>query len=57
MEYNGEILKSFVQNGQLNIAREPLGSSNQETIEGKDPVFSPDYAKERRVEIKIEKIK
>lgn len=57
LEFNDGVLSSFVKNGQLSIAREPLGSSNQETIAGKDPVFSPDYAKERRVEIKIEKIK
>ena len=57
LEFNDGAINQYVTNGLLVIAREPLGSNEVNTIEGKDPVYSPEYAKDRRVEIKIEKIK
>ncbi len=57
LEFNNGVLSTYVGNGQLVIAREPLGSNDQNQATGKDPVYSPEYAKDRRVEIKIEKIK
>jgi hypothetical protein len=57
LEFNNGAISSYVTNGQLVIAREPLGSNEKNEAVGKDPVYSPEFAKDRRVEIKIEKIK
>jgi type IX secretion system PorP/SprF family membrane protein len=57
LEFNNGAISSYVTNGQLVIAREPLGSNKKNEAVGKNPVYSPEFAKDRRVEIKIEKIK
>lgn len=57
LEFGNGVLNNYVSNGQLLIAREPLGSNEQNQVPGKDPIYSPESAKDRRVEIKIERIK
>jgi tetratricopeptide (TPR) repeat protein len=56
-DYNGSLLESFVNSGQLVIKREPNGETksksgvNDKINDPRNSVFSPEASRERRVEI------
>lgn len=57
LQYDNGALKPYVEKNQLKIVMEPLGiQAKSQLAKEEDPIYSPNVAKDRKVELTIERI-